>query len=210
MRKPRILILCCGAGSVALRFLEAGWEVVALDINPQIEARRGLTIIHDDIRNVNPDDLGTFNAIWFSPPCERFSKAARRLHHFDTSRGDGVWPALTPGAIEAIQIVEAGMEFMRLAKYWWMENPVGAMRHIAATQGLPRVTIDYCMYNDEQNRKKPTDLFGSFPYTWQPRENCIHEAWSHTDLGDIRSYLARSAIPRELVYDIIDSLNKVV
>ena len=61
--------------TVAIPFWEAGWEVVALDINPQIEARRGLTIIHDDIRNVNPDDLGRFDAIWFSPPCERFSKA---------------------------------------------------------------------------------------------------------------------------------------
>ena len=54
---------------------------------------------------------------------------------------------------------------MRLANYWWMENPVGALRHIAATQNTPRVTIDYyCMYNDEQGRKKPTDLFGNFPF----------------------------------------------
>ena len=51
---------------------------------------------------------------------------------------------------------------MTLAPYWWMENPVGALRHINATQGLPRVTIDYCMYNDEQNRKKPTDYLGRF------------------------------------------------
>ena len=206
MRKPRILVLCCGAGTVAIPFWEAGWEVVALDINPQIEARRGLTIIHDDIRNVNPDDLGRFDAIWFSPPCERFSKAARALHHFDTSRGEGVWQALTPEAAEAIEIVCAGLGFMRLTNYWWMENPVGALRHIAATQNTPRVTIDYCMYNDEQGRKKPTDLFGNFPLTWKPRPPCNHRPWSHTKISDISSYLGRSAIPRELVYDIIDSL----
>ena len=205
-RKPRILVLCCGAGSVAIPFWEAGWEVVALDINPQIKARRGLTIIHDDIRNVNPSDLGRFDAIWFSPPCERFSKAARALHHFDTSRGEGIWPALTEEALEAIQIAVSGLEFMRLAPYWWMENPVGALRHINATQGLPRVTIDYCMYNDEQNRKKPTDLFGNFPITWEARPNCSHAPWSHTKISEINSYLDRSAIPRELVYDIIDSL----
>ncbi len=206
MRKQRILVLCCGAGTVALPFWEAGWEVVALDINPQIEARRGLTIIRADIRDVNPADLGRFDAIWFSPPCERFSKAARALHHFDTSAGEGIWPALTPEALEAIEIVVSGLEFMRLAPYWWMENPVGALRHINATLDLPRVTIDYCMYNDEQNRKKPTDLFGLFPSKWKPRPNCCHEPWSHTNIRDIHSYLKRSAIPRELVYDIIDSL----
>jgi len=209
MRKPRVLILCCGAGTVALPFWEAGWEVVALDIDPKIEPRRGLTIIHDDIRNVNPNDLGRFDAIWFSPPCERFSKAARSLHHFDTSRGEGVWPVLTPEAMEAIEIVEAGMEFMRLANNWWMENPVGALRHIAATQGLPRETVYYCMYNDQQNRKKPTDLFGSFPTTWQPRSECNHSPWSHTKISDIGSYIAKSAIPRELVLDIIHSLRVV-
>tara|TARA_B100001250_G_C19687528_1_gene738743 strand:+ start:371 stop:994 length:624 start_codon:yes stop_codon:yes gene_type:complete len=205
-KKPRILVLCCGAGTVAIPFWEAGWEVVAIDINPQIEPRRGLTIIHDDIRNVNPDGLGRFDAVWFSPPCERFSKAARRMNHFDTSPGEGVWPALTEGAAEAIEIVAAGLGFMRLANYWWMENPVGALRHIGATQGLPRVTIDYCMYNDEQGRKKPTDLFGNFPVKWKPRPNCCHDPWSHTNIRDIKSYLDRSAIPRELVYDIIDSL----
>lgn len=203
MSKPRILVLCCGAGSVAIPFLDHGWEVTGVDINPQIEPREGLTIIQADIRNLNPNDFETFDAIWFSPPCERFSKAARRFRHFDTT-GDPIWPALTNGAIEAIEIVEAGMRFMRLARFWWMENPVGAMRHIAATQGLNRVTIDYCMYNDR--RKKPTDLFGDFPSSFNSRLRCEHPPDYHTPLSAINGYLTRSAIPVELVLDVMDSL----
>ena len=200
-RKPRLLVICGGGGSEALPAVERGWEVVVVDIDPQIESGPNLTVIKADIRNLKPGSLGKFDAMWFAPPCEQFSKAAARLHRF---RIDGRrYVPTTPEAAEAIEVVRAGLRFANDAKYWWMENPVGYLCKTDVARLLSYRTIDQCTYGRPQ--KKPTHLFGYHPKNWTPRDRCTHKE-KHVPLRKQKTYLERSAMPRALVDEILKSV----
>jgi DNA (cytosine-5)-methyltransferase 1 len=81
--KPRILDLFCGAGGAAVGYHRAGFEVVGVDIKPQprypFEFVLGdaLTIMADWIVGDTHLELGDFDAIHASPPCQAYSVAAQ-------------------------------------------------------------------------------------------------------------------------------------
>lgn len=71
----RALDLFCGAGGVAAGLLEAGFtEVVGVDINPRCAKVYPGRFIHGDATRP-PVDVRSFDLIWASPPCQRFSTA---------------------------------------------------------------------------------------------------------------------------------------
>ena len=200
-RKPRLLVICGGGGSEALPAVERGWEVVVVDIDPQIESGPNLTVIKADILELTPGSLGTFDAMWFAPPCEQFSNAAARLHRFRTEGRRRV--PTTAEAAKAIAVVRAGLRFANNAKYWWMENPVGNLRKTDVARFLTYRTIDQCMYGRPQ--KKATDLFCYHPETWNPRRRCNHTE-NHVPLREQKTYLERSAIPQALIDEVLESV----
>jgi DNA (cytosine-5)-methyltransferase 1 len=96
--KPRLLDLFCGAGGAAMGYHRAGFEVVGVDINPQphypfeFHQADALAFIEEGMLTQGDywtGQVGFFDAIHASPPCQAYSWAAKR---WNVERADLVEP----------------------------------------------------------------------------------------------------------------------
>lgn len=78
-RPPRLLDLYCGAGGCSEGYRRAGFEVEGVDIEPQPHYRFKFHQ-HDALAFLAAHGA-KYDAIHASPPCKRFSSAARRNGH---------------------------------------------------------------------------------------------------------------------------------
>ena len=87
--RPRLLDLFCGAGGAAMGYHRAGFDVVGVDIKPQPNypfefwQRDALMFVKSDFR-----DIGQFDAIHASPPCQAFTAYRRKGHGVGDGYGD--------------------------------------------------------------------------------------------------------------------------
>lgn len=74
MSRPRLLDLFCGAGGCSVGYHRAGFDVVGVDIEPHpsypFEFIQG-----DALAVLAAIDVGTFDVIHASPPCQTFTRA---------------------------------------------------------------------------------------------------------------------------------------
>ena len=177
--------LCSGLGGFSQAFVDAGWDVVRIDIDrkfrPTIQADAGMLPLKDGL---SPDVLLA------SPPCQTFSVASMS-HHWLKS---GV--PKTQAAKDALVLVKNIMsEIKRLkAQKWLMENPRGMLRKLIQD---PTTTITLCQYGDF--RQKPTDLWGTIDLGWKrcsPSDSCHEPAprGAHTGTQRIRSPETRASM----------------
>lgn len=187
--------LCCGLKGFSKAFVEAGWEVVTVDIEPKFEP----TILLD-VRILNKDDVEKYTKqplakyetiiILASPPCERFSLAPH------------AWPL--PGIREALEIVGAVLELITTIKpkYWALENPTNG--HLKWFIGKPakRLRLNAFGYKTV----KPTGLWGNIPLGLipdSPKKNDRPKAFAN--LYSKRPD-KRAEIPRGLSHAILEAI----
>lgn len=70
------LDLFCGAGGASRGLVDAGFEVIGIDIKPQ--QHYPYKFIQTDVRAINVDFIRGFDFIWASPPCQKFSVMTKR------------------------------------------------------------------------------------------------------------------------------------
>jgi len=142
----RVVDLCSGLGGSSQAFVDAGDEVIRVDID------RGFKpTIQADVQNLPIRSDFKPELVIFCPPCQTFSVSSIPFHW----NLDG-----TPKLLgqRMIQLVKNGLAEIQRIKpdRWIMENPRGMLRTII---GKPRSTIRMSDYGGKA--KKPTDLWGN-------------------------------------------------
>lgn len=108
MSKLLALDLFCGAGGASMGLHRAGFDVIGVDINPM--PRYPFPFIKADAVQARIEELGWFDFIWASPPCQKFSVLASRedLSHY-------------PDLVDPIR-----QKLIASGKPWVIENVPGA------------------------------------------------------------------------------------
>jgi hypothetical protein len=131
----RVLDLCCCAGGAARGLRQAGAHVVGVDTAPQPRYAGHRFILADALEFLAMADLGEFDFIWASPPCQ----FATEMKHSPNAKGDAN-PNLIPPTRElliasgkpyCIENVEAARPHLR--------NPIllcGTMFGLASSDGV--------------------------------------------------------------------------
>lgn len=177
-----VLDLFCGAGGWSAAFTERGHNVTTLDIEPCFRP----DIIMDILKVSAIRDLGEFDVILASPPCERFSIAASWLHH---------WQKTENGYVPTNEKAELALDIARhtfglleksSAAFYVIENPRGYMRHLIK---MPDAQVNYCKYAPEgvKGFSKPTDLWGKLPPSFIPLR-CSAGNGDHVYAGGHKSF----------------------
>ena len=104
--------------------------------------------------------------VWASPDCSVFSVAGFHAGHFKHGKAQTEKArAMVLRHIHSLALIESLDPL-----FWTVENPVGLLRTMNWMKPYHRDTITYCSYGDD--RMKPTDLWGGFPYYWVARPMC--------------------------------------
>jgi len=136
-----------------------------------IDEDADLTIC-SDIADVSLRDLqarGPYDFIWASPDCKVWSLANLHSGHWKKDDWANQFIPQTPKAKEMIARVKHTLYLIEELRptYWILENPFGILRHMHFMKKYQLAEVTYCQYGDE-NRMKPTDLWGRFPRTFKP------------------------------------------
>ena len=144
-----------------------GCSIVSVGIDEEAD----LTICSDiaEVSDRNLQMQGPYDFIWASPDCKVFSLANLHSGHWKKDEWSGEFIPQTPKAKGMIARVKHTLWLIQELRptYWIMENPFGLLRHMKFMKKYQMAEVTYCQYGDE-NRMKPTDLWGRFPRTFKP------------------------------------------
>lgn len=205
-----ILDLYAGKGGEDRRDeIEAlGHKYTTVDNDPKFNCN--ITVDIMTIKDLN--EIGRFDFVWASVPCESWSVAAIG-HHWQG--GKNAYIPKSEKSKYMIGLVKHTLELIKNhnPKTWVMENPVGMLRMMDFMQPYKRQDIHYCQYGE--NRMKPTDIW-SAGLNWQPRPKCkrgdpCHAAapcGSRTGTQGMKNYAEKSVVPLPLWVEILEAANK--
>lgn len=164
----KVLELFAGTRSIGKAFEERGHKVFSVEWDKSFDK----IDLYKDIGNLTAEEVlekfGRPDVIWASPDCTTFSVAAIYHHR----RLNPITKSLDPITNYARFCDKVDTHVLALIdelkpKYWFIENPRGAMRKMEWMQGLPRYTVTYCQYETDkplsERRMKPTDIWTNHP-----------------------------------------------
>lgn len=206
----KILELFAGTRSIGKAFEARGHEVYSIEWNKDFEN----IDLYEDISKVTAeqiiDNFGYPDVIWASPDCTTFSVAAISRHRKKNPETGNLDP-ISDYAKFCDATDQHVLELIRELnpKYYFIENPRGAMRKMTWMQDIPRYTVTYCKYGE--TRMKPTDIWTNHPNPKfiPPCKNgdpCHESAPRGSKSGTqaIKGARDRSIIPKLLCEHIVD------
>lgn len=204
----KVLELFCGTKSISAAFKAAGHETFTVDweksFNPDLQIDIGELTAKQIIKLCG----GKPDVIWASPDCTSYSIAAISTHRTREKNGN-----LAPKSDYAKKCDAVNKRVLDLIaelkpKYYFIENPRGAMRKMDFMKGLYRYTLTYCQYGDK--RMKPTDIWTNHPDPkFKPMckngDSCHEPAprGSQTGTQGLKNSKERARIPEELCKHIV-------
>lgn len=205
----KVLELFAGTRSISKAFEARGHEVYSVEWSKDFDN----IDLYADVGQLTAKEIiekfGKPDVVWASPDCTTYSVAAISKHRRQEADG-----TLTPISEYAQFCDKANAHVVELIKeldpkYWFIENPVGALRKMDFMQGLPRYTVTYCQYGER--RQKPTDIWTNHPF---PKFNppCRRGAPCHdaaprgarTGTQALKNAMEKAKIPVKLCEHIVD------
>ena len=158
----KVLELFAGTRSIGKAFESHGHEVFSVEWDKQFANINLYTDIGQLTAQEVLDKFGKPDVIWASPDCTTFSVAAISRHRRKNNITGNLDP-ISDYAKFCDAVDQHVLDLIRelSPKYYFIENPRGAMRNMVWMQGLPRYTVTYCKYGD--TRMKPTDIWTNHP-----------------------------------------------
>jgi site-specific DNA-cytosine methylase len=157
----KMLELFAGTRRMADAFEKQGFETYTIEIDetfPRIDW-------YKDILEIEASEIierfGYPDVIWASPVCTSFSVAAISKHRRKEPNGN--LTPITDKARHGDAMVQWTLKLIAelKPKYFYIENPMGALRKMDFMQGIPRHLVTYCQYGERY--QKPTDIFTNHP-----------------------------------------------
>lgn len=209
----KVLELFAGTRSIGKAFEKRGHEVFSVEWDKNFKDIDW----YEDINNITAEDIikrfGQVDVIWASPDCTTYSIAGISHHR---KYIDGV---LSPVSEYACFCDTTNIHVLELIrdlkpKYFFIENPRGALRKMPFMRDLDRHTVTYCQYGD--TRMKPTDIWTNHPNPkFKPMckngDPCHESAprGSKTGTQGLKGSKERSVIPVELCDHIVDICEEI-
>jgi site-specific DNA-cytosine methylase len=134
-----ILDLCGGTASWSAPYLEAGYDVITVDLDSTSQ----------DVRLFKKITGRKIYGILAAPPCCNFAASGARWWE---EKGE-------KALLEGLSVVDACMRIITVhkPKFWALENPVGRLKDYL---GKPKMYFNPCDYGDPYTKK--TALWGEF------------------------------------------------
>ena len=138
-----ILSLCDGSGAWSRPYREAGYRVLAYDIEPTFSCEA------QDVRLIQVVDLPPIHGVLAAPPCTHLAQAGARWW-----RKKG-----TSALLNGLALVDACLRvvFATRPAWWALENPEGRLRHYL---GSPTMIFQPWEFGDPWSKR--TLLWGRF------------------------------------------------
>lgn len=127
----KALDLFCGLGGWSDGLAAEGFEVLGVEINPEIAELYKHPVIVADVTTLNGKDFQGYDLIVGSPPCRDFTKIPDFRHK--EGKGYKITPWKEPKNPEkGLEFVHAFLRIVKEAEptYWIMENVMGLTEHL--------------------------------------------------------------------------------
>ena len=178
----KMLDLFSGLNGASQAFEAAGWEVVTVDINPDLNPT--ITCNIEDLwltKEFKSWSKNEFDLIWASPPCVEFYKVSAPWFE-------------EYGNTPSLDLVECAKSIINILqpKYWVIENTKSGMPWIKKILGQPRQNINGVYY-----------LWGEYPL-FDAKVSQNHKASNDPGGHDPLRSNKRAKIPLEISRALLD------
>ena len=210
-----LLELFAGTRSTSKAFEKKGHKTYSIEWDKNFDN----ISLYADISKITAKDIIKLcgnkpDVIWASPDCTTYSIAGIS-HHRKKNTDSGNLDPISDYAKFCDKTNKHVLDLIQelKPKYYFIENPRGALRNMDFMKGLYRYTITYCQYGD--TRMKPTDIWTNYsqPNFKKPCKNgdkCHEPAprGSKTGTQGLKNAKLRSIIPEELCNYIVELCEK--